>query len=191
MNEVLRIETARAAAALEHRQSRRIVLDLAASERSLQELARATGLSLGLLHYHVGRLRALGLVEIAREERRAGRPVKRYRAAAKRFFVPAGLASDDRALERELRAGLDRDRARRDDSGVAYFVDDKGAHRMRRIQGSAKTRASESWIRLSLTHQEAEDLGADLRALFARYARPAGRAGALPVIAYCAFAERA
>ncbi len=190
MNETLTIDSARAAAAFEHPQSRRILLQLVAGERSLQDLARNTGLSLSLLHYHVGRLRSLGLVRIAKVERRSGRPVKRYRVVAASFFVPAGLATNraGEALARELRAGLEGDRARRDDAGVAYSVDDSGGPRMSRVRGRYQQRAFEAWITLALTSQEAEELAAAVRALFARYSRRGG-GGARPVLAYCAFAE--
>ncbi len=192
MNETLKIQSTRAAAAFEHPTSRRIVLELVAKEQSLRELARATGLSLSLLHYHVGRLRALGLIEIAREERRPGRPVKRYRAAARTFFVPAGLEARGagEALARELAAALQRDRIRSDDAGAAYFVDDAGAPRMRRVRGRGGQGAFEAWVTLSLTPRDAEDLGDEIRALFARYANRGGGA-AHRILAYCAFAERA
>ena len=192
MNESLKIGSTQAAAAFEHPRSRRIVLELVANEQSLQQLARATGLSLSLLHYHVGRLRALGLIEIAREARRPGRPVKRYRAVARRFFVPASLAAHGagEALARELRAALERDRVRRDHAGVDYFVDDAGAHRMRRVPGPSGHSAFEAWITLSLTPRDAKSLGDEIRALFARYADGGGGA-ARQTLAYCAFAERA
>jgi DNA-binding transcriptional ArsR family regulator len=192
MKDTLKINSTQAAAAFAHPRSRSIVLELAANEQSLQQLARATGMSLNLLHYHVGRLRALGLVVIAREERRPGRPVKRYRAAARRFFVPAGLAAHGagEALERELRAGLQRDRLRRDDAGAVYFVDDAGAHQVRHVRGLRRQRAFEAWITLSLTARDAENLGEEIKALFARYANHGGGA-ARRILAYCAFAERA
>lgn len=192
MHETLKIQSARAAAALEHPTSRRIVLELVAKEQSSRDLARATGLTLSLLHYHVGRLLALGLIEITREERRAGRPVKRYRAVARTFFMLASLGTHGAAaaLARELRAGLDRERMRRDDAGAVYFVDDAGAHRMRRVRGRGRRGAFEAWVTLSLTARDAETLGDEIRALFARYAKRGGGAPR-PTLAYCAFAERA
>ena len=191
MIETLKIDSPRAAAAFAHPQSRRIVLALIAEPRSLRELEEETGLSLSLLHYHVGRLCALGLIAVVGEDRRAGRPVKRYRATAKRFFVPAALASGDagEALGRELRAGLERDRARRDDAGVEYFLDPEGRPRMSRVRGEAEAHAFELWLTLSLTTGEARSLAEEVRAVFDRYA---GRTspGARPVLAYWALAQR-
>jgi DNA-binding transcriptional ArsR family regulator len=191
MHEILKIRSKPAAAALEHPQSRRILLELVRHVRSLKDLGDRTELSPSLLHYHVNRLCALGLAEVVASERRAGRPVKRYRAVARKFLVPSGLAKHDTnaALMRALSKGLERDLARRNDKGVLYFVDDAGRFRMGRFRGSSPGRAFELWSALSLTAKDAESLGNDLRALFARYAQRKGN-GASPVIAYCAFAER-
>src|SRR5690348_3764855 len=87
MIETLTVDSRRVAAALEHPRSRQIILEMVATERSLQELANATGLSLSLLHYHVQRLLTFGLIRVVRKEKRAGRSVNRYRAVARRFLV--------------------------------------------------------------------------------------------------------
>jgi len=183
------IASRRAATALEHARSRQILLTLAASERSLGDLAGSLGLSLSLLHYHVGRLRKLGLVKLVREDRRPGRPVKRYRAVARAFFLPAAKASrgSGDGLSRELREALERDRAKRQDSGTLYFVDENGAQRMRRVGASSSGDAFEAWIALSLDKRSAENLARDIGALFARYAN---HRGGRPHLAYCAFARR-
>lgn len=192
MIDTLKIHAHAAAAALEHPRSRQIVLNVITEERSLQDLADATGLSLSLLHYHVTRLRTLGLVKMVRQDRRAGRAVKRYRAVARRFWVPAHLTKDTRgeALARELRAGLEKDRATHEAAGVVYFVDASGMHRMQRHLTDTNNCAFEAWIRLLLTPHDAEELSRAIRALFARYSQKGG-IDAQPVIAYCAFAQRA
>jgi DNA-binding transcriptional ArsR family regulator len=192
MIETLRIVSRNAAAALNHARARQIVLELVANELSLQELANATGLSLSLLHYHVTRLRALGLVRIAKKDRRPGRSVNRYRAVARRFVVPAQLAKDSHgdALARELRAGLDRERATGNAAGVAYFVDATGVHRMRRLLSQGQNSAFEVWFRLFLSSHDGEQLANDIRALFTRYSQRRDARGR-PVLAYCAFAARA
>jgi len=192
MIDTLRIYSKSAAAALDRPRSRQIVLELVAAEQSLQELAKATGVSLSLLHYHVTRLRRLGLVGIARQHRRAGRPVTRYRAVARRFLVPAQIAKDlhGDALARELRGGLDRERAIHNDAAVAYFVDAAGAHRMRRLFTHKRTAAFEIWMTLFLASDDAEELASALRSLFASYSHRS-RPGTRPVLAYCAFAPRA
>lgn len=76
-------------------------------EVSAAELARACGLSVQQAHHRLTRLRAAGLVVVTQEQARAGRPVKRYRAAAQAFRVPFALT--DHATLSELVAGLHRD----------------------------------------------------------------------------------
>ena len=86
----------------------------------LSELAKELGVKLNTLLYRVNRLIDLGLVEVAREEPRRGKPVKIYRATAQAFFVPfestssvslGGLlrsmtSEGERLFYRELARGL-------------------------------------------------------------------------------------
>lgn len=71
------------------------------------ELARACGLSVQQAHHRLKRLLAAGLVCVTSEQARAGRSVKRYRAAAAAFRVPFDLT--DHATLPELVAALHRD----------------------------------------------------------------------------------
>jgi len=57
-------------------------------EVSLSEAAAELNVKLPTLLYHVNKFIELGLLEVARVERRAGRPIKHYRTTAKAFFVP-------------------------------------------------------------------------------------------------------
>ena len=125
-------------------------------------------------------------------QERSGRAVKRYRAVARAFFVPSHLSTDagGTALFRELQAGLERDRARRGDAGMTYFIDDDGKPRMARIDDGASPGGLELWTTLSLTARQAEALARDLKALFATYADAPAR-DAPRRLAYCAFTERA
>lgn len=76
-------------------------------EVSAAQLARACGLSVQQAHHRLTRLRAAGLVVVTQEQPRAGRPVKRYRAAVQAFHVPFALT--DHATLADLVAGLHRD----------------------------------------------------------------------------------
>ncbi len=189
MLDTLQIDSMKAAAMLEHPRSRQILLGVVQDARSLQELADLTGLSLSLLHYHVKRLQKFGLIWVARKDRRSGRPVKRYRAVARRFLVPGHLASRAGTAElgRKLLAGLERERARGISGGVAYFVDSDGVPRMVRLPMETERNAFEIWVTVFLTRQDVKELGRELRALFARYAQR-NRNSARPTIGYCAFA---
>jgi hypothetical protein len=57
-------------------------------ERCASDVATAYGLPLNTLMYRLGRLCALGLLEVTRVEPRAGRAIRFYRATADAFFVP-------------------------------------------------------------------------------------------------------
>ena len=189
-SKTLKISSQTAAAAFEHPQSRRVLLSLIGAAKSLGDLQGETGLSLSLLHYHVGRLRRLGLIEIESEEPRHGRPVKRYRACAERFFVPAAFSAGGpgEALSRQLKASLDRERTRRGDEGVEYHLEN-GKPRMSRVCGESEPSSVELWMMLSLTSDQVRMLASDLRRLLERY-HSASVPNATPMIAYCAFAEQ-
>ena len=56
--------------------------------RSVREAADALGRDLDAVLYRVRRLHAVGLLEVAAVQARAGRPIKRYRAVHDAWFVP-------------------------------------------------------------------------------------------------------
>jgi hypothetical protein len=62
---------------------------------SVKEASARLGLPFAKAYYRVRRMRALGLLAVAGQEPRKGRPVTRYRAAAPRFFVPFQATSAD------------------------------------------------------------------------------------------------
>jgi hypothetical protein len=66
--------------------------------RTAGEVAREQGVPLNKMHYRIERLVALGLLAVEREERRAGRSIKHYRATADAFYVPLEATGFD-ALE--------------------------------------------------------------------------------------------
>lgn len=67
---------------------RRILAALTDSERRLSDVAVELGVPLNSLLYRVRSLVRAELVQITRQTRRAGRPVKWYRAVARSFFIP-------------------------------------------------------------------------------------------------------
>jgi DNA-binding transcriptional ArsR family regulator len=135
---------------------RRLVLLLAAGQRSLSELANDTGLDLKRLHYHVTTLQDLGLVIVKQKRARAGRAIKVYGTIASAFLVPANLSlsGPDVALMAELRKSLaevhDRGAA-----GTLYYLTANGEPRMRPLTkaGARRAAAAEYWrvIKLSRT----------------------------------------
>lgn len=192
LSRACRIGDARVAAAFSDPLRRRLVLLLAHQERSLAELAGITGVELKRLHYHATALRKLGLLVIAREQRRAGRAVKLYRAVADAFFVsekvmPSGPAA---ALTLELRDSLDklRDRSR---DGVVYYLGEDGEPRMRPVKSrTAKpSGAAEYWRVLKLSRSEALRLAKDIDDCLKAYVLPHGD-GSETYLVHFAFAPR-
>lgn len=57
-------------------------------ERAAAEVARELAMPLNTLLYGLKQLLKVGLIEVAREERRAGRAIKFYRAVAEAFLLP-------------------------------------------------------------------------------------------------------
>jgi hypothetical protein len=166
-----RVEDPKAVAALLDPRLRELVLSLARQPRSLGELAAETGQDLKQLHHHVTRLCRLGLVEVAGEQRRPGRPIKLYRATSAAFLVPhgaaPGLMTED--LARELRESLAAE-ARKSDGGVVFGLDRHGRSVTRGARGTRPAQAMESWSVLLLTPEERTALTAELNAVVSRFA---------------------
>ena len=83
-----RVTQAAAARLLLDPGARRVLSALVGRERTLSDLAQELQVPLNSLLYRVRALIQAELVLIAREERRAGRAVKWYRAVADSYFVP-------------------------------------------------------------------------------------------------------
>jgi DNA-binding transcriptional ArsR family regulator len=135
----------------------------------LSEAANLNGLPLNLAHYHLRQLVDAGLVDIARERKRAGRPVKFYRARYSTYFVPAWLlrSRPPDQLARDLADALESSRAR-SGAGVLLDIDDSGRPRMRETAGSEPI-PLEIWRRLKLSRKDAEALFGELTAAVHRY----------------------
>ena len=63
------------------------------AELSAAQLAKLTGLDVKAAHHRLTRLHQADLALVSAEQRRAGRPVKIYRASAQEFHVPFHLTS--------------------------------------------------------------------------------------------------
>lgn len=61
---------------------------------SATEVAHQLGVSVKRAHYLLTRLRAAGVIEEVSQERRAGRPIRRYRTA-ERWFIPFAATGAD------------------------------------------------------------------------------------------------
>lgn len=186
------IRDPRQAAVFTHPRLRRILLWFTRRAKSVGETAIATGMDLRRIHYYVQRLRALGLLAVVDERRRAGRPIKLYRAIGDSFFVPHEAAlkgfGDDLALE--LREGLSRERSR-SDGGILFTAFEDGSPRGRIVGGrSASTAATEMWRVLRLQAHEAAALKRDLNAVLNRYQRMRSEGGGKLYLVHAAMARR-
>ena len=79
---------------------------LTGREASVGALARELDWPLDTAHYRVKKLLRLGLLRVVREEKRAGRPVKVYRAVADAFFLPYSSFTHATLEEKFLRHEL-------------------------------------------------------------------------------------
>lgn len=149
---------------------RQIVQLLIAGEMSLGDLASATDMQLSLLHYHLSHCLRLGLVEIVREKRRAGRAVKYYRAAAKSFFVPAELIVEmpGTAMNLKLRELLDLALARSLE-GLNFRHDGLRPRADLVADPDLQRGTVELWLDVGLTSTDAAELASELQAVADRF----------------------
>jgi len=186
------IKDPRQAAIFTQPRLRRILLWFTRRAKSVGEAAIATGMDLRRTHYYVQRLCALGLLAVAEERPRAGRPIKLYRAIGDSFFVPHDAApkgfGDDLALE--LREGVSRERSR-SDGGILFTAFEDGSPRGRIVGGrDAATAATEMWRVLRLQPHEAAALKRDLNAVLNRYQRVRTDGGGKLYLVHAAMARR-
>ena len=144
-------------------------------ERSLTALAELTGESLPKLHYHVDRLLSAGLLTVSREQPRAGRRIRFFRAVAASFLVPQELmeATPGDALAARLRAELEHQRGA---VALRYAADAQGRLDVRLVREAPErqSKSIELWQIFNLTPRQRDGLAAELTEVFARYARQSG-----------------
>jgi len=187
----LRIEAPDQVAVFLDAKRRRILLSFMGRERSLTEAAAALAMPLNGLAYHVGRLLRFGLLSVVREQKRAGRPIRFYRAAADSFLIPAsamGRRVGD-GLTAELRTAIERAGSLSGSSDMLVVLDEAGKPRLERRGGTVDAEACEYWRVLALDRDQARLLTRDFRALLRRYEGAPGR-GKKVYLAHVALAQR-
>jgi hypothetical protein len=105
-----RVETPEQARLLSDPATTRYLEPFLGRERSASEAAAELGVRIDTLLYRIGKFLAAGLLEIVREEPRAGRAIKVYRTVADAFYVPFGLTDfveHEEQLREQLRDGED------------------------------------------------------------------------------------
>lgn len=159
---------------------------------SVAEAARRLGCSVQAMHYRVKQLLSLKLIEVAREEPRAGRPVKYYRAVSQAFFIPDDLTPHADLEERlladlsptvaRIARGIAKAIRREGRTGRCEFLNEHGGVSsygcVEKAEDGAIEFNYEYPFRLPnidrrgdifLTDDEARQLGEELKALFGRF----------------------
>ena len=190
----MRVDDPDAALWLADPERRRWLVPFVGGPRTLAEVGRELDVPVNAVLYRARLLVKHGLVRVVGEERRRGRPMKRYSAAAQTFIVPVALvpvgtveallALNELRGQEELTRGLARAvRRLTDPDGLVLRigVDESGmfgAGLAREGEGfdlaEELTRESapalwSSWSALSLTDAEAKSLQRELVDLWRRY----------------------
>lgn len=169
----------------------RMLANFAQKERTLTEVARQFDLKLPALTYRVNKWLDLGLLEVAREEKRRGRAMKYYRAVNRRFFIPFTLTKSEtleafllemmRAThEANLREVAHILHSRGEDWGLMFECDDTeeasfSARIVDKDKGDASLRGKdqpaifETLSKLRLDFETAKELQDELEALGEKY----------------------
>lgn len=170
MQRQLNITDPAASAIFASARQRQMIQALIGAELTLSELARITQAPLNLLHYHVAKAIRLGLIEVIRETRRAGRAVKHYRATASTFFVPAELivSLPGTGLAQQLRNELDQSLVR-SLQGISFTHDGQAPRAHLVKETAARAAALELWLDVGLSRTDADALAAELQAVVDRY----------------------
>jgi hypothetical protein len=188
----MRIGEPRLARALTRELTRRILMCFAGAARSVSDVASTVDEPVGKVFYHVRRLVDLGLLRVARAERRQGKPVKYYQSVAETFFLPAELIEKPftRRLVEELHSSLEHNFYRSELEGVIISTDQSGAVQIElrpKPERQASPSAAELWYVLRLSDASASALAAELRELLEQYeSRSEGR----EFLVHAAFARR-
>lgn len=163
---------------------RRILLWFTRTPKAANEAAIALGMDLRRLHYHLGRLTALGLLREVGQQRRPGRPIRLYRAAGDSFFiahdaVTKGFGDD---LAAELRGSLNA-RLGLYGGGILFSATAQGAARGRIVRApEGVADAFEAWRILRLTPGDLAALRQELNAVLNRFQRRSGGGGRIYLV---------
>lgn len=160
---------------------------LMAGERSAGGLARELSRDVRWVHYRLGRLCEAGLIQVAREEKRAGRAVKHYAALGQKYRVPFSLT--DAATLRELIASLYAPFLNGVLDGMASVLADRDAHTLTlTLDGEGRFQLGFDappsgtslgmWSALGLTPARAAELRARLMALYEEFGASPDEEGA-------------
>jgi hypothetical protein len=151
------------------------------AEHTLGSAAAELDMPASSLAYYVGRFVKAGLVEVLREQARAGKPIPVYRATAREFHVPFDAMPPGRRDEflnggrtrvlGEFTAAVERAILDEADSGIRILADPVRGVQINFIEGSSLSdiAATEWWGKIRLTDDEARRLRDELVDIVHRY----------------------
>ena len=176
---------------LSHPKSGDFIHPFIGQENTVSAAALSLGCSVQTMHYRIRQLLAAGLIKVAREEKRAGRAVKHYRAVSDAFFIPDDLTEHADLEERlstnlrptlqEMAKGLAKGVRREGRTGQCWFRDGYGGVAsygcVERPDKVIEFNLDYPYRRpntdrrgnIYLTDEEAKQLGQELRDVFERY----------------------
>lgn len=187
-----RVRTERQAHLLEDPDLSSFFMPFLAREETVAGAARTLGCKVNAMHYRARTLLDAGLLEVVRETKRAGLPVKVYRSVADAFFIPFGLSrhADQEArmterygsiLEQIAKATMRRER-RRGRVGQCLFRDATGdivsfggvelpnsGDILLNVDDPHRPIGADRMGNVFLTEAEARSLQGELDSLFRRY----------------------
>ncbi len=201
-----RVTDETAAAFLVQDANRRYLRPFLEKSASVSEAAEELGEAVESVYYRVRRMLELGIVEVTREEPRAGRPVKYYRSVGQGLFVPFSVtgAATVEEITTASNAQIDQRFVRGQVTAMRQAFEDRGAwgYRLFRdadgsvhfdyaphdapddfdlLQAMLAPDAPpvvSAWIGLPLPREEAKALQRELVELAARYRAKATTEGA-------------
>jgi hypothetical protein len=201
-----RVTDEAAAAFLVQDANRRFLRPFLEKATSVSEAAEELGETVESVYYRVRRMLELGIVEVTREEPRAGRPVKYYRSVGQGLFVPFAvtgaatieeitMASNAQIDERFVRGQITAMREAFEDHGVwgyRLFRDAAGGVHfdyaphdapddfdlMEAVLAPTAPPVVSAWIGMPLQREDAKALQEELVELAARYRAKASSEGA-------------
>lgn len=189
LSRAFRIRGPAAAAVFADARRRRLLIAFMGRERSLSNAATTLAMPMNRLAHHVGSFLRLGLLCVAREEKRAGRPIRHYRAVADSFLIDAAVMSRSAGAGLSAELGRALEQARPPEADMLVSVDETGRARMERVGEPGWSDACDHWRVLTLTCSEAEGLSRELAALLGKYGGGPGK-GRKAYLARAALAPR-
>ncbi len=186
-----------AAAFLVHDSNRRYLRPFLEKEASVSAAAEELGEPIESVYYRVRRMLELDILEVTREEPRAGRPVKYYRSAGEGLFVPFAvtgaatteeitLASNAELDGRLVRGQMVAMREEFEDHGrwgYRLFRDDSGGTHydfapanapdsfdlLEHLRKPLSPAVMSAWVQMPLRREDAKALQQELIELTSRY----------------------